>query len=206
MVRLVTADRPSIVCLQEVPLWALPSLTAWTGMQARWAVTKRALGGPLAEAMQRANAWVARSSVTGQANVLLLAPDLRLAAFAVQRVNPRVCGERRMCQLARLRTPGEDLLVGNLHATNRAATARRELEVVGRLVAGSRHAIVAGDFNVRRTGIEGFSPPIAGIDQILSRGVELVRAPAAWPDARRRIEEGVLLSDHTPVEVEMMLQ
>jgi endonuclease/exonuclease/phosphatase family metal-dependent hydrolase len=204
MVRLVSTGRPSIVCLQEVPLWALPSLAAWSRMQARWTVTKRAFGGPVAETLQRANARIARSGVTGQANVLLLAPDLRVAAFAVQRLNPGVRGERRTCQLARLRLPGGELLAANLHATNRAGTARRELEIVERLVGGSRPAIVAGDYNVRQTGLQGFSPAIAGIDQIVVRGLELLRAPAPWPDERRRIEGGVLLSDHSPIEAEMI--
>ena len=34
MVELVTEDRPDIVCLQEVPVWALKRLAGWSGMQA----------------------------------------------------------------------------------------------------------------------------------------------------------------------------
>ena len=33
MVRLASADRPDVLCLQEVPVWALPRLGEWSGMQ-----------------------------------------------------------------------------------------------------------------------------------------------------------------------------
>ena len=38
MVELVTADGPGIVCLQEVPVWALRHLEAWSGMRALGAI------------------------------------------------------------------------------------------------------------------------------------------------------------------------
>ena len=41
MVELVTADRPAVVCLQEVPLWALAHLEQWSGMRASGAVAAR---------------------------------------------------------------------------------------------------------------------------------------------------------------------
>ena len=34
MVRLGTADGPDVLCLQEVPVWALRRLADWSGMQA----------------------------------------------------------------------------------------------------------------------------------------------------------------------------
>jgi hypothetical protein len=40
---------------------------------------------------------------------------------------------------------------------------------------------------------------------VLVRGLTLLDAPFAWPDVRRRTEDAVLLSDHAPVEAEMML-
>ena len=39
MVRLVTADAPDVVCLQEVPVWALRQLPGWSAMSAFGAVT-----------------------------------------------------------------------------------------------------------------------------------------------------------------------
>ena len=38
MIELVTADDPDVVCLQEVPGWALGRLDAWSGMQALGAI------------------------------------------------------------------------------------------------------------------------------------------------------------------------
>ncbi len=47
MVELVTADRPGIVCLQEVPPWAFDHVGEWAGMQAFSACTRRPKLGPI---------------------------------------------------------------------------------------------------------------------------------------------------------------
>jgi hypothetical protein len=41
MVRLATADDPGVVCLQEVPIWALLYLEVWSGMTTVGAVAAR---------------------------------------------------------------------------------------------------------------------------------------------------------------------
>jgi len=41
MVRLVTGDDPDVVCLQEVPVWALRRLEGWSDMAAFGAVAAR---------------------------------------------------------------------------------------------------------------------------------------------------------------------
>ena len=46
--RLATADRPDVLCLQEVPVWALQRLGGWSGMQAFGAVAARPLLGSVA--------------------------------------------------------------------------------------------------------------------------------------------------------------
>ena len=46
MVRLASADGPSVVCLQEVPIWALGLLDDWSGMAALGAVAQRPTLGP----------------------------------------------------------------------------------------------------------------------------------------------------------------
>jgi endonuclease/exonuclease/phosphatase family metal-dependent hydrolase len=206
MVRLVTGDRPEIVCLQEVPVWALGSLERWSGMQARIHVTKPALLGPFARGLQHADANHVRSPFTGQANALLVAHRLAIVEHGVQPLNAGVRAERRVCQLARLRLPEarESIVVVNLHATNRAPQARRELQFVQRLVGPDGPALVGGDFNVRATGLGGFSEPLPGIDQVLARDLELLEGPSEWPDERRRLPTGVLLSDHSPVEAAMI--
>jgi endonuclease/exonuclease/phosphatase family metal-dependent hydrolase len=52
---------------------------------------------------------------------------------------------------------------------------------------------------VRRHTVPGFTEPIGGIDQILVSGLELERGPEAWAEERRTVD-GVVLSDHAPVE------
>ncbi len=41
MVQLISADAPDLVCLQEVPVWALARLGEWSGMSAFGAVAAR---------------------------------------------------------------------------------------------------------------------------------------------------------------------
>ncbi len=43
MIELVTRDRPAVACLQELPVWSLARLTAWSGMHAAGAVARRPL-------------------------------------------------------------------------------------------------------------------------------------------------------------------
>ena len=41
MVRLITADGPDVVCLQEVPVWAVSRLAGWSGMRVLPAVARK---------------------------------------------------------------------------------------------------------------------------------------------------------------------
>jgi endonuclease/exonuclease/phosphatase family metal-dependent hydrolase len=206
MVRLITSDSPDVVCLQEVPLWACPRLGGWSELDAHAAATKRALAGPAAAFLQRLAPRLVRSPLTGQANALLVARRHEVLSVAAYRLNPQAREEARVCQLARLRVGAGALVVANVHATTRNVTAaRRELAQVAELVASADPAIVCGDFNVAGEGLPGFSRPLPGIDQVLARGLELLAPPLVWPAARRQIDGGVLLSDHAPVEAEMMV-
>lgn len=206
MVRLVTADTPDLVCLQELPLWSLPALERWSGMDAGAAPTKRALAGPFARWLQQLAPRHVRSALTGQANAILVARRHELRRIRAERLNPGSSREPRVCQLADVVIDGAEVLVANLHATagDGAATAA-ELDRVRALVEGSARAIVCGDFNLPGAGLAGFSPPLPGIDQVLVRGLELLEPPAPWPDERRSLGAAVLLSDHAPVEAEMIL-
>jgi hypothetical protein len=125
--------------------------------------------------------------------------------------------ERRVVQVVRARLPGgTTLLIANLHATSYPADQRlADAELLRAAVFADGLAqpedvvVLAGDFNVPAarsatqgeltTGDWGFSHPLAeGIDQILVRGVS-VEAIERWPRDRRLVD-GRLLSDHTPVE------
>src|SRR5439155_22980490 len=107
--------------------------------------------------------------------------------------------QRRVCQAVYLRVGDRELIVANLHATNNPELAQVEAGLAAEFVRGAERCLLCGDFNVPRFAVPGFSPPLAGIDQILVRGLTLKRGPEPWPAERRRVGE-LLLSDHAPVE------
>lgn len=200
MVRLVS-EGADLVGLQEVPTWALGRLGGWSSMTAVGAVARPARLGALGRQLTARAPDVFRSLFNGQANALLLRPPLRVEGEPrVVELKPRAATERRVCQLVRVDDGGRTLLVANFHASaHLPEQARREVGRVGALVAGEERAVVMGDFNVRATGLPGFSPPVAGIDQVIVRNLELERPAASWPPERRKAD-GHLLSDHAPVE------
>lgn len=209
MVRLVTEDRPDVVALQEVPLWALERLERWSTMAIRWAVSVPALLlAPLARIVTELDPIRLRSLLTGQANVLLVGPRIELGGQRLLLMNPEVTKwewlvelgpQQRYCQALDARLDGSDLVLGNLHATNDPRRAVGEVARAAEFVRGAKRCILCGDFNVASHAVPDFSPPIEGIDQILVRGFEFERKPFAWAAERRRLG-GRLLSDHAPVE------
>lgn len=209
MVDLVTADKPDLVALQEVPLWALGKLDDWTGMAVRWAVTVPALLlAPLAKLVTDLDARRVRSSLTGQANVLLAGRHIELGEQRLLLLNPEVSKwdwlfrrgpQQRFVQAVDATAYGRAFVVANVHTTNRPEQAVRELERAAAFMAEAERCVLSGDFNVRRHTVEGYTPPIDGVDQIVVRGLELERGPEAWPRERRTVD-GAVLSDHAPVE------
>ncbi len=204
MIRLATEDRPAVLCLQELPLWAVPRLPRWSGMTVRHVVTRRApLGSWAGGVITRIHSGFFRSAFAGQANAILLAPGLDPLEHASVRIDEGRT-EPRWCQAVRL----EGLAVGNLHATNdfrhpdvpAAEVVRAEAFVTE--VARGLPSVLAGDFNLRAEHLlelPGWSTLGPGIDHVLVR--ELVASPLhIWPPERRR-HDGAMLSDHAPVEV-----
>jgi endonuclease/exonuclease/phosphatase family metal-dependent hydrolase len=202
MVELITADRPGVVCLQEIPLWALPHLASWSGMQAVSAVAREPrvgsarLGGLLTDLHH----GLLRSALTGEADAILVAPHFEVSHERELIVNTD--GIRRLMHGLRL---DGGVFVANFHTTG-----DDQFRMVADIVQSQagEEAIIAGDANLRpgdgkTYGLlrrRGFSEPLAGsIDQILVRGVPST-PPVAWPEERRRVG-GRVLSDHAPVEL-----
>lgn len=192
MVELVTADGPDVVCLQEVPVWALGRLERWSGMQRVSAVARRPRI-PFGRWPTELHHGLFRSAFTGEADTILAAPRFRLSDARVAVVSRS--GLRRIVHGVRL---DGGIYVANAHiGADEAQLAR-----AGEFVADEPRVVVAGDLNLRGAGLPGFSPPLPGsIDQVLVRGLP-ADAPRAWPEDRRRVQ-GRLLSDHAPVELEV---
>ena len=241
MVRLAVADAPDILCLQEIPAWALPKLGGWSGYTAIGAVAARPMLGPLPSTAEIGRLLTSidhgalRSAFSGQGNAILAAPHLRVADRHVLELNPRrfrrkqsewlelgllarlAWGkERRVCQVVRLGDGGRTLVLANLHATSyppdeRLADAEllRAAAYADGIAMPDEPLVLCGDFNVTfersRTLLDlsspdwGFSRAGTGIDQIVVRYLAIEKGPEPWPRERRE-PNGVLLSDHAPVE------
>jgi endonuclease/exonuclease/phosphatase family metal-dependent hydrolase len=186
MIELVTRDRPEVVCLQELPVWALRHLEHWSGMHASGAVARRPLLPFGARAVTELHHGLLRSAVTGEADAILtLGPARELGVHVV--------GDTRLRRVAHA-VDLDGVTVVNFHVDGERAQLDRVLALA------RERSIVAGDANLVSAGAAGFSPPLAGsIDQILVRGLELRGGPTAWPVERRTVE-GRVLSDHAPVE------
>ena len=142
-VRLAVADAPDIVCLQEVPPWALPLLGDWSGYAAVGDVAARPTLGPLPSTaaigrlLTSLHPGVLRSAFAGQANAVLVGPRLRVLEHRLLVLNPRrfrkrqasplglhviaqlAWGkERRVCQVLRIGKGAATFVLGNLHATS----------------------------------------------------------------------------------------
>lgn len=150
MLALVTEDEPDLVCLQEVPAWALPRLGEWTRMDVRADVARRPSFGPLpvpagvGRVLTDVGRPYVRGLFEGQANAVLVGRRLHVLDRASITVNdPRFrraqarwlalgvlarlawAREPRHCLAVRLRLPdGRAAVVGNLHATSFRADER----------------------------------------------------------------------------------
>jgi endonuclease/exonuclease/phosphatase family metal-dependent hydrolase len=209
MIRLVTADAPDVVALQEVPMWAVKRLDDWSAMSASWAMTKPSRLGPLARRVTASDPVRFRASLTGQANALLVNPHFETGRHRRVVLNPGISrrdwlfgdAEDRICHSLEVDARGERVVLANLHASHDRG---RELVIseIGRAAAFLEDAdpcVLLGDFNVDGYAVPGFTPPIPGIDQVLARGLAVERGPEPWHPERRK-SRGELLSDHAPVE------
>jgi endonuclease/exonuclease/phosphatase family metal-dependent hydrolase len=178
-VRLATADRPDVLCLQEVPVWALSRLAGWSGMRSFGAVAARPLLGSaeLSRLITELNHGLLRSAVTGQANAILLGDALRPLGEASLVLNPRGfrsakareldldfalrlawAKERRVCQAVRAEVEGRPLTVANLHASSVPDRRCQDAELLRAAVFADSFAepgdvlVLAGDLNVVAPG------------------------------------------------------
>jgi endonuclease/exonuclease/phosphatase family metal-dependent hydrolase len=150
MVRLAAADRPDVLCLQELPAWADVHLANWSGMQACGDVAQPPRIGPvpipaeLGRELTALHNGLLRSAVAGQAVAILFRPGTEVLGHDRLVLNSRDfrqaqsrwlslplvariawSKERRIVQGVRARLAnGKTVLVGNLHATSYPADQR----------------------------------------------------------------------------------
>jgi endonuclease/exonuclease/phosphatase family metal-dependent hydrolase len=200
MIALATADAPDVVCLQEVPVWAVGRLGRWAGMQEFPAIARHGLPTVrLAGWVTRLHNGLIRSAIAGQANAILVSAAHEATDLGVEKVSGPDF-ERRVCHGVRLE--GEFVVV-NTHLSSRGDGQRDELirtiDFGEERTLSGEPLVLAGDVNLTDVRLEGFSPPGPGIDHILVRGA--VATPlVVWPEERRR-QNDVVLSDHAPVEL-----
>jgi len=191
MVELATADDPDVVCLQEVPVWALQRLGGWSGMEASVAIAKPPLvrSAGLGRRLTELHHGILRSAFTGEGIAILARTGLGGEARS------DTVGPNRLLLSLEL----DVATVGCFHVTGGAVASDQFRRVIGLL--DDDRLILAGDVNLRPPyDLAGFSAPLPGsIDQILVRGLPST-PPVAWPEERRRVD-GRLLSDHAPVEL-----
>ena len=204
MIELVSADGPDVVCLQEVPVWALARLEAWSGMASFGAVTRPPFWlGPVSMWITRAHQGLFRSGLAGQANAILVSRQSEAVDLGHEPISDRG-RERRIVQAVRV-AGLPSVVIGNLHATNDfrdagvpRAEAARACAFVDSVARPGEALILAGDFNVEDPYLDGYSQPRDGIDDIFVRNGAVTDA-VTWPPERRTVD-GVVLSDHAPVE------
>ena len=204
MIQLATADRPDVLCLQEVPVWALRRLESWSGMRSFGVVARPALRiGPISKWITWAHQGFFRSGLAGQANAILVSDAYESVDLGTEQISDRG-RERRVAQAVRVVGP-PSIVVGNLHATNdfrdpgvpRSEAARAFVFVEG-LLRPSEPLVLAGDFNVADPGLAGLSTPGEGIDDVLVRGARALEV-SIWSRSRRTVN-GIVLSDDAPVD------
>ena len=229
MIRLATADDPDVLCLQEIPAWALPRFTAAT------LAARPVFGAAVGRTLTDLNHGLLRSAFAGQGNAIHISPRLTVLDRRSSPLNPpkfrarkgRELGlglrarlewakERRVAQAVRVRDEdGRTVLVCNAHCTSSPDRRLPDAELLRAAWFASSAAepgdvvVLAGDFNVTvhesptlrslATPEWGFSAAGPGIDHVLVRGAA-AGPEHAWPEATRT-HEGVVMSDHAPVEV-----
>jgi endonuclease/exonuclease/phosphatase family metal-dependent hydrolase len=174
MIRLATADDPAVLCVQEVPAWALGLFTVGE-VAARPRLGPIPISAGVGHRLTRPNQGLFRSAFSGQGNAILVGAELRLLSRSALTLNPRRfrdararalelgararrawARERRIVQSVRLADQvGRTFAIANLHCTSYAADERlAEAELLRAAWFAVSEAqpedvvVLAGDFNV----------------------------------------------------------
>jgi endonuclease/exonuclease/phosphatase family metal-dependent hydrolase len=203
MLEMINAGKVDIICLQELPVWSLSHLEAWTGMTCVAGVARPPVWpAALSAWITRLHQGLFRSTFSGQANAILVGNNYSVKNLGHRQISDPA-RERRICQPVRVEGR---IIVANLHATNEfrhpeipCAELGRARDFAEQLAGPNDCVALAGDFNLHSPWLDGYSPPGPGIDHVLVRGATPTPLEA-WP-VDRRTHHGVVLSDHAPVDL-----
>jgi endonuclease/exonuclease/phosphatase family metal-dependent hydrolase len=206
-----------VALLQEAPpRFAAPLARACAAESHRVLTSRNALG-PLRGLLARQNPDLMASG-EGGSNLTLVRVPGRLGGIAERRELTIHDGPPERRALALTRT-ASGVCVANLHATNdMAAMATEDVLRAARAAAefaDSAPLLFGGDLNLRPAeqpavferlredfGLAAPTGPKA-IDHLLTRGLEVLEPPTAWPPQRRELPldgRALRLSDHAPVQ------
>lgn len=206
-----------VALLQECPPRFLTPLANASRAYAHRVLTSRNSAGDLRAFAARINPDLIASG-EGGSNLTLVRAGGPLGGVIERREMAIHEGKPERRAMALTRT-ANGVCIANLHATNdqTALAAEDVLRSAEAATEWARDAplVFGGDLNLRPAedpgvftvlsenfGLEGVTGPDA-IDHLLSRGLEVTRAPSPWPPERRDVPEGnraLRLSDHTPVQ------
>jgi endonuclease/exonuclease/phosphatase family metal-dependent hydrolase len=173
MIALATADDPDVLCVQEVPSWALGRFTVGD-LAARPNVGPFPSSAGLGRRLTSLHHGVLRSAFSGQGNAIAVAPRLRVLAHELLELNPRRfraeearrlglgvvarnawAKERRVVQTVRLGADdGRTYLVANTHCTSLPDRRIAQAELLRAAAFATSNAlpgdvvVLAGDFNL----------------------------------------------------------
>jgi endonuclease/exonuclease/phosphatase family metal-dependent hydrolase len=214
---LLAASAWDVALLQECPPRFEQPLSRACGAEAHRALTSRNSLGPLRTMLARQNPDLMASG-EGGSNLTLVRVPGRLGGIAERRELAIHEGapERRAMALTRT---ASGVCIANLHATNdRPDLATADVLLAARAAAefaGDAPLIFGGDLNLRPAEDPatfarlhedfGLAAPTAprAIDHLLTRGLEVLEPPTAWPPQRRELPldgRALRLSDHAPLQ------
>ena len=214
---LLAASAWDLALLQECPPRFAEPLARACGAEWSRALTSRNALGPLRGLLARQNPDLMASG-EGGSNLTLVRVPGRLGGIAERRQLAIHEGAPERRSMAFTRT-ASGLCVANLHATNdQPRLASEDVLKAARAAtewAGTAPLVFGGDLNLRPAedpeifatlaadfGLTGPTAPRA-IDHLLTRGLQVIEAPAAWEPERRELPldgRALRLSDHAPVQ------
>jgi endonuclease/exonuclease/phosphatase family metal-dependent hydrolase len=173
MIALATADDPDVLCVQEVPAWALGRFTVGD-VAARPTIGPLPSSASLGRRITALNNGLLRSAFSGQGNAIAIAPRLRVLAHERLELNGRRfrakearrlrlgfltrnawAKERRVVQTVRLAgAGGRTYLVANMHCTSIPDRRLAQAELLRAATFATENAepddvvVLAGDFNL----------------------------------------------------------